>query len=107
MEELYIIDGETYEEVHEQLMKAKEEMIKLSQEGSSRDEVDLVAFSNGRGNPVPEIKVTEEFGGFAIVLNGHSLVSEGNPCYFSVRFLYIMDIMYMWGNAVQSDVHVV
>ena len=83
MEEMYVIDGDTYETVYEQMQRARDEIAKLSNSGGMLDHRDLVAFSNGgQAPPVPEVTVSEEHSGFALVMNGHSLVSM-SVCLFS------------------------
>ena len=72
MEEIYVVDGETYEEVEDQLSKALNEMQQILESG--RPQVDLpqdIRFSHGG----PQKPGEEPLGGFALVINGHSLVS--------------------------------
>ena len=51
--------------------------------GSKTKDVDIVSFSNGHSGvtPAPPTinKDGEPFGGFAIVINGHSLVCQKEP----------------------------
>ena len=88
LEEIYIIDGDTDPTVEEQLSKAKEDMFK---------KMAIARLSNGEGDgngtamdadvvysvdmPLPvdsALNLPEDFGGFAIIINGHSLVSVYN-----------------------------
>lgn len=75
MEEIYVIDGDAYEVVEEQLQHARTEMQKILRE-SQADPPSGVHFSNGRlSGGHRHVNKAEEFGGFALVVNGHSLVS--------------------------------
>ena len=68
-----MVDGDTYEEVEDQIRKARDEMYRII----GNQNVDLISYADGVGGntPLPNGKGAEEFGGFAIVINGHSLVS--------------------------------
>lgn len=83
MEEIYMVDGETYEQVEEQLQRAKDDMraskkrSDLARNGDGAMEV--VSCSNGsismQAYPTaPDGSPPEGAGGFALVINGHSLV---------------------------------
>jgi magnesium-transporting ATPase (P-type) len=74
MEEIFVVDGDCYEVVESQLQKARMEMSKImSEQNMDSHQENAVTFSNGRlGN---KARKAEEFGGFALVVNGHSLVS--------------------------------
>ena len=77
---MYIIDGETYEEVDSQLNKALDDMNRIiSQGGTNNGMVDsCVSFSNPNhpDHSIHDRAPGEELGGFALVINGHRLVSH-------------------------------
>lgn len=89
LEEIYIVDGDTPELVEEQLAKAKEDMFRKIAAARATNG-GPVGDSNGFGGaadgadvmysvdmPLPvdaAHNLPEEFGGFAIIINGHSLV---------------------------------
>lgn len=104
MEEIYIVDGESYEAVEAQLKKARDEMVKINREGGTLRptenniiggggmaggggvgigprgdaKMEVISFSNGAQSAVSDVKLGPNdpaFGGFALVINGHSLVS--------------------------------
>ena len=81
MEEIYVVDGETYEEVETQLSKAYEEMTTILEQNFNSSN------PNVRITPSPKTPTqqSEPFGGFALVINGHSLVSRPNSCSSSRR----------------------
>lgn len=72
MEEIYVVDGDTSEEVQEQLSNA------LNQIKSMMDKYnpDKVAYQNGGYISHGEDFGLEEAGGYALVINGSSLVGE-------------------------------
>lgn len=75
MEDMFVVDGDTYATVEQQLNDAREEMRKV--ESGERDPVE-VTYGNGHmngGGNMAEDAVEEERGIFALVVNGHSLVS--------------------------------
>jgi len=69
MEEVYVVDGETFQEVEDQLRKAKQDMDRLIKQRPN--DIDVQSYANGMHTPMPE---TQEELSFAIVINGHSLV---------------------------------
>jgi hypothetical protein len=81
MEDVFIIDGESYKTVEEQLMGAKD-IIKKSGTPNNYPGID-VSFQSGSKNPLqpnengtPLDQVASDGDGvFALVINGHSLVS--------------------------------
>ncbi|KAH9519100.1 Phospholipid-transporting ATPase ID [Bulinus truncatus] len=87
MEEPFIIDGETLEEVESQMKKALEEIIAAKNRRPGND----VTFRNGSAKPgdTPTARESvengnvampeEEFGEFALVINGHSLAQALKP----------------------------
>ena len=92
MEDVFIIDAETYDDVFRQLSGARNTMSKAlgspMQSVGTLGVVDGVGVTfggvGGGGEPSAiEAKLSAndvEFGGFAIVINGHSLVS-GERCF--------------------------
>ncbi len=74
MEDIYIVDGDSYDEVQEQLGKALQDMKRITKGGIDMDVVSY-ANANGTTTPIPGGDGPEGCGGFALVLNGHSLVS--------------------------------
>ena len=78
MEEIFVIDGDTFETVEEQMKKALNEMYQII----GTHNLDLVSFAGdgSSGTPLPNGKCDNEFGGFALVINGHSLVSGVKSC---------------------------
>ena len=81
------MDGETYEEVESQLRKAHDEMVKITSGGGvstngpmTESKLDGVTFSNGAQSDVKLEPSDPKFGGFALVINGHSLVSVIFSC---------------------------
>ena len=75
-----MVDGETYEDVKEQLTKARDDMVRIMSQPrhghrAGGDHVDMVSFSNDLVSDVKLSPGDVRFGGFAIVINGHSLVS--------------------------------
>ena len=76
MEEIYIVDGDSFEEVESQLQKAREDMQKhLSGINNHHPpHMEVVSFQDGGLSPLPNGQDAEEFGGFAFIINGHSLV---------------------------------
>jgi len=74
-----VIDGETHEEVYKQLNDAYTDMSKrLNSEVSatgSRGATSNGHGANGASNGFTSIAQPSVAGGFAIILNGHSLVS--------------------------------
>ena len=87
MPEIYVVDGESYDEVEKQLRDARSEMLAMNKGGVLDPVLDVVSFSNGR-TPTPafhqphdtndmgnDVTENQPFGGFALVINGHSLVS--------------------------------
>ena len=64
------MDGDSYAEVEEQLKKAREDMIRLTKEGR---EVEVQSLGNGAAPNANGEGQGETC--FALVLNGHSLVS--------------------------------
>ncbi|XP_013396894.1 phospholipid-transporting ATPase ID isoform X2 [Lingula anatina] len=66
MEEVFVVDGESKEQVAKQLQNAKDMM-------SGHSSVEVVSYA-GTATPMQNGNSTEEFGGYALVINGHSLV---------------------------------
>jgi hypothetical protein len=87
MHEIYVVDGETYDEVEKQLRDARSEMLAVTKGGVVDPALDVVSYTNGRtptpgfhdpqdtNNMANEVTENQVFGGFALVINGHSLVS--------------------------------
>ena len=105
MEDVFIIDAETYDDVFRQLSDARNTMSKAlgspMQSVGTLGVVDGVGVTfggvgvggGGREPSAIEAKLSAndvEFGGFAIVINGHSLVS-GEPC----EFIYVFSCKHM------------
>lgn len=88
MEEIYVIDGETYEEVLEQMNEAKVGMIgqasPVMTEGA--EQVPLEGRMGMLDIKLSQMNADREFGGFALVVNGHSLVSG----FFFFTFLFFI-----------------
>ncbi|XP_067667224.1 phospholipid-transporting ATPase ID-like isoform X2 [Haliotis asinina] len=79
MEEPFIIDADSYEEVEAQLRKALEDIDKMK----SGKPHDGVAFANGQGalynGANGNVAISDEYGEFAVVINGHSLAYALKP----------------------------
>lgn len=80
MEEIFIVDGETYESVEKQMKDALQNIKKIKHENKTQKEEEVgVAFSNGgvyyngqkAADISPDLPHSDEF---ALVINGHSLV---------------------------------
>lgn len=85
MEEIYTVDGESYEQVAEQLERARDDMIAITKKSAcgpgEGGQMEVISYSNGSisMHPLPMIReccLAEDFGGFALIINGHSLVEE-------------------------------
>ncbi len=79
MEEIYVVDGETWEDVEKQLTDARDEMHKImrQQRPPQQGGVEFVGVERNPRMDIPNSGrpgEPGEFGGFAIVINGHSLV---------------------------------
>ena len=75
MEDIYVVDGDNYETVENQLQKAYGEMTRISKDGANSE---VISYSNALPNS--DHQAPELCGGFALILNGHSLVSlQTNP----------------------------
>lgn len=74
MEEPFIIDADSFEEVEAQLRKALEDIDKMKN-GKPNDGV---VIANGQGahynGANGNVAIPDEYGEFAVVINGHSLV---------------------------------
>ncbi|XP_046552031.1 phospholipid-transporting ATPase ID-like [Haliotis rubra] len=79
MEEPFIIDADSYEEVEAQLRKALEDIDKMK----SGKPHDGVIFANGQGavynGANGNVAISDEYGEFAVVINGHSLAYALKP----------------------------
>ena len=81
MEETFIIDGNSYTEVEDQLRKAYEDMLRIEKYGPDMDVQSLsdvrspTSQKNSAVNDGLKDRPPAATGGFALVLNGHSLVS--------------------------------
>ena len=75
LEEIYVIDGDTKEGVKGQLLEKQADMMKKLSEVPPGYMPD-VTIANGGEPPAKLTAATlpEDFGGFAIIINGHSLV---------------------------------
>lgn len=73
MEEIYIVDGESYQEVEDQLRKAKQDMDRMITQRPN--EMEVVSFANGMHQPLADPPPDDDVS-FALVINGHSLVSS-------------------------------
>lgn len=87
MEEIFIVDGETYDSVEKQLQDALEEIKTiLSENKKEKEEVSFVnggvAFYNGQTANVSSSPDLQHSNEFALVINGHSLVR-----YCGTRFI--------------------
>ncbi|XP_076104563.1 phospholipid-transporting ATPase ID-like isoform X1 [Mytilus galloprovincialis] len=80
MEEIFIVDGETYESVEKQMKDALQNIKKIKHENKTQKEEEVgVAFSNGgvyyngqkAADISPDLPHSDEF---ALVINGHSLI---------------------------------
>lgn len=79
MEEIFIVDGETYESVEKQMKDALQNIKKIKHENKTQKEEEVgVAFANGgvyyngqKADVSPDLPHTDEF---ALVINGHSLI---------------------------------
>lgn len=93
MEQIFVVDGDTMETVREQLTSAKSEMLKSNSAGGTTNPgyTDSVTNPNSRygtmsnGNPLSQ---DIEVGSFALIINGHSLVSNrfSNFIYYRISF---------------------
>lgn len=78
MEEIFIVDGEEYEEVHDQLKRSLQQLKEILEGRYQND----VRFGNGMMSSEEEGEVDksnfdkEQTCQFALVINGHSLVSK-------------------------------
>ena len=80
MEDVFVVDGETYQSVEEQLMNAKDQMKKS---GNPNYPGNDIIFQTGSKNPLQpnengnavDQSADDGDGVFALVINGHSLVS--------------------------------
>lgn len=81
MEEVFTVDGETFETVQRQLGEMRDQMIKIAKSGVGSDggHIEVISYSNGSISMIPvqaqQNCLSDEFGGFALIINGHSLVS--------------------------------
>ena len=80
MEEIYVVDGESYEDVEAQLTQAYDEMQQIlqTQGNSAASEPSNIRMSSDTKPNATNAnnQNNEPFGGFALVINGHSLVSR-------------------------------
>ena len=77
MAEIYVIDGESDIEVEDQLRRALTDMTMRLNNNSDGFAEHGVSYSNGANTPNHNrTTLPSAHGGFAIVINGHSLVSD-------------------------------
>lgn len=76
MEDIFVVDGETYEEVEQQMLEAKAGMAQQNTTSPIEGHENDVPLEGRYG--MLNIKLSQDnpdFGGYALVINGHSLVS--------------------------------
>jgi phospholipid-translocating ATPase len=80
LEEIYVLDADSKESVRNQLEEKQRDMHKKLSEVSPDSLPNDVSVANG-GTPakLTAASLPEDFGGFAIIINGHSLVSFVSP----------------------------
>ncbi|CAG2170707.1 unnamed protein product, partial [Oppiella nova] len=84
MVDTFTIEGWEYEEVEHELQRCRESMANVMSRayGTASSDINVVSFrdqtSSPNARPVDATE-TDPFGGFALVINGHSLVHALNP----------------------------
>ncbi|OWF34874.1 phospholipid-transporting ATPase ID [Mizuhopecten yessoensis] len=86
MEDIFVIDAESYEDVRKQMSDALEEVKRINREKKEASQTDNVQIANGGGqqfyNGGPSSAVMEDddiCNEFALVVNGHSLIQALKP----------------------------
>ncbi|CAH1795962.1 unnamed protein product [Owenia fusiformis] len=77
MEDIFVIDGDNYETVQQQLRQARDDQKKQGQASNHMDVVSFGAMSpmhSAQNGKMAAIQEDEGEGGYALVINGHSLV---------------------------------
>ena len=87
MVDIFIIEGWEYDEVEQELKKCRESIANIVSHSYGAPECNVVTFYNDTNakrfntpnSNVIEVDATDGFGGFALVINGHSLVHALDP----------------------------
>lgn len=74
MVDIFIVDGMEREEVYKQLSSFRESIAGIVAHGRGAGDCSVVRFSDNDEGPAWELSGGESLGGFALIVNGHSLV---------------------------------
>lgn len=73
MVDIFIVDGVERDEVYKQLSTFRESIAGVIAHGRGAGDCSVVRFDDGSEGPAWEMSGGEGFGGFALIVNGHSL----------------------------------
>lgn len=82
MEDIFTVDGESFQQVEEQLQRARDEMIAVRKRSNCTPggdgRMEFISYSNGSisMNLFQDHIMSEDFGGFALIISGQSLVCD-------------------------------
>ncbi|XP_077516443.1 ATPase phospholipid transporting 8B isoform X2 [Amblyomma americanum] len=74
MVDIFIVDGMERDEVYKQLSTFRESIAGIVAHGRGAGDCSVVRFSDNEEGPAWELSGGESLGGFALIVNGHSLV---------------------------------
>ena len=106
MEDIFTVDGELYEQVEEQLQQARDDITRtMKRFCADEGQMEVISRSNGSISLLPlqttrNCAQSEDFGGFALIINGHSLVR----LWFIYLFIYLFMISHFWVPLTQKSV---
>nr|CAD7407111.1 unnamed protein product [Timema poppensis] len=79
MVDIFIVDAHTFDEVELQLIKLRESIRSVAKQQSAPTAVSIVTFSESEYQRGCNVEESENVAGFAVVINGHSLVHALHP----------------------------